>query len=164
MNRKILFIMVAMITVALAFAGCGSSGGDSSKADDKAQEVQAEETAEEENEADTVSPFVGNWMFYSMESKEGDPSMTVKHEDLDKMKEKGFDYAGNQKMTVREDGTYKMIVFGDVYEGKWTDNGDNTGTIDLDGGKYGISIKDDHFVFDMSDNVTEFERTDETIE
>lgn len=128
--------------------------------------MQTEETteAETEAEADTVSPFVGNWMFYSMESKEGDPSMTVKHEDLDTMKEKGFDYAGNQKMTVREDGTYKMIVFGDVYEGKWTDNGDNTGTIDLDGGTYGISIKNDHFVFDMSDNVTEFERTDETIE
>ena len=162
MNRKILFLLVAMITISLAFAGCGGSGGDSGEADDKAQEVQTEETAEAE--ADAVSPFVGNWMFYSMESKEGDPSMTVKQEDLETMKEQGFDYASNQKMAVREDGTYKMIVFDDVYEGKWTDNGDNTGTFDFEGGTYGISIKDDHFVFDMPDNVTEFERTDETIE
>ena len=85
-----------------------------------------------------ASPFVGNWKIYAME---GD--MPVPHEQI------AGTFMDGLAVTLRENGTVSVNMFGEVVEDVWTDNGDGTGIFNMNGYACGMTVQDGFLRIDM---------------
>ena len=103
--------------------------------------------------------LVGEWRFYDRESD--DPQLRVAHEDLPKLKQQGKDYAADCTLSIGDDGWFKATDFYGFERNNWTDNGDGTGTLFVDGETCQISAEDGFLLLTASDSVTRYERTAE---
>jgi len=101
------------------------------------------------------SPFVGNWKIYAQEG-----STQMSHEDLLAMEEIGLDMANSLIFTFRDDGTMLVNVFGETFEGAWTDNGDGTGFFESENESFPIAMVNGFLLVDMGTDVTMFEPAD----
>ncbi len=84
------------------------------------------------------SPFAGSWKIYAME---GD--MPVPHEQL------AGTFMDSIAVTLREDGTLSMNLFGEIVEDVWTDSGDGTGVFHMNGYTCQMSVRDGFLYIDM---------------
>ena len=184
MKKHVWISLAALLMSILLLAGCGASTGKTPSAPAEQPAAPAQQQTEaapapaatespapapteapapvptEAPAPETAkpSPLIGNWMFYSMESS--DPQMNVPHEALAGMLAQGFDYAGNQILTLYENASYALYQFGDVTYGSWTDMGDGTGTFYLEGAGYPMYIENGLLVINVPDQVGRFEPTD----
>lgn len=115
----------------------------------------AEEPAGEAGEAADGAPFVGRWRFYAQDGGESDA--TVTHDDVLAMKEQGVDLSASLTMDIHADGTASVDFFGDLTEETWTDGGDGSGTVTLEGEVGGMSIEDGLLVIRAAGEVFWFE-------
>ena len=130
--------------------------------DKKVTEAPAEEsTAPAEDQTD--ASFVGDWKVYAVEYPDN-PESNVTHEQVVESKEQGFDYSMIQVMTLKDDGTYIVNMLGDLTEGTWTDNGDGTGIITVEGRDYPIAMDGALLIGYADDNTTIYERSEVSAE
>ena len=104
--------------------------------------------------------LVGEWRFYDRDS--ADAALVIAHGDLPKLKEQGKDYAADFTLSIGEDGWFKATDFYGFERNNWTDNGDGTGTLSVDGKSCRISVEDGYLLLTAPDSVTRYERTAET--
>lgn len=103
--------------------------------------------------------LVGEWRFYDRDS--ADPALRIAHEELEKLLEQGRDYAGAYTLSIGDDGWFKATDFTGFERNNWTDNGDGTGTLTLNGESCRISAEDGFLLLSAPDSVTRYERTAE---
>ena len=123
-------------------------------------EAPAEPEAPAAAEPEGVSPFVGSWLYYSQEGVNG--GKTVTHEDVEQMRAQGFGSMIDMVLTINADGTCKFLWLGELSDGTWTDNGDGTGTLQVEGTTMTLSVRDGMLIAVGDDNVSTFEKTDRT--
>ena len=114
-----------------------------------------EELAPPEQKA-VVSPLVGEWRFYSMESS--DPNLNVPHEALPALLNEGRDYAGSYILTFQDDGWFKFCNFYGFEQNNWSDSGDAV-KIFADGKSWDCSFEDGLLVLRSADCVIRYEKT-----
>ena len=119
--------------------------------EETADAVAAPETAPA---ADGAS-FTGSWQFYAQDG--GGVDATVTHEDVLEMKAQGVDLSQSLVLTIHDDGTASVNFFGDLTEEVWTDSGDGTGTITLEGEESEMSLEDGLLVIRAAGEVFWFE-------
>ena len=105
-----------------------------------------------------TSPLVGNWLYYSQEGING--GTTVTHDDVEQYRAQGLGSLVDIVLSIYEDGSCKMLAFGDLDEGVWKDNGDGTATLEMLGKTLQLSIEDGMLVSTADDNISRFEKTD----
>ena len=105
------------------------------------------------------SPFSGSWKFYS---QEGEAPMS--HEDVLAAAAMGLDMANGIIVSFRDDGTMSMNVFGQTVEGTWSDSGDGTGLLSLEGDSAPMNVKDGFLRLEMPNGVGVFEPSDVSAE
>ena len=103
--------------------------------------------------------FVGEWRFYDRASD--DPSLVVLHEDLPKLRQQGKDYAGDYTLSIGDDGWFKCTDFYGFERNNWTDNGDGTASLNVEGKACTLSAADGYLLLTSPDSVTRYERTAE---
>ncbi|MBO7670193.1 MAG: hypothetical protein J6S60_06340 [Oscillospiraceae bacterium] len=104
-----------------------------------------------------VSPLIGEWRFYSMES--GDPDQNIPHSALPGLRDEGRDYAGKYTLTFMDDGWFKFCNFYGFEQNNWTDSKDSPVTVYADGKSWDCTIEDGLLVLRSGDNVMRYERT-----
>lgn len=107
-----------------------------------------------------TSPLVGSWLFYSQEGVNG--GRTITHEDVEQVRAQGYGATVDMVLTINADGTCKYLWLGELSDGTWTDNGDGTGTMQMEGKTMKLSVKDGMLIVPIDDNVSTFEKTDRT--
>jgi hypothetical protein len=108
-------------------------------------------------EETVVSPLIGEWRFYSMES--GDPDRNIPHAALPGLRDEGRDYAGKYTLTFMDDGWFKFCNFYGFEQNNWTDGKDGAVTVYADGKSWDCTIEDGLLVLRSGDNVMRYERT-----
>ena len=103
-----------------------------------------------------VSPLVGEWRFYSMESEKSE--LDIPHDALPEQLEKGRDYAGKYTLTFMDDGWFKFCNFYGFEQNNWSDSGSGTATIFADGEKWDCSMEDGLLILKGSDRVMRYEK------
>jgi hypothetical protein len=103
--------------------------------------------------------LVGEWRFYDRDS--GDPALRVAHEDLPKLKARGQDYAADYTLSIGDNGWFKATDFYGFERNNWTDNGDGTASLTVNGEACRISAADGFLLLTAPDSVTRYERTAE---
>ena len=109
----------------------------------------------EQEKSDSL--LVGEWRFYSRES--GKPERNVPHEKLPELREQGRDYANMETLSIEDDGDFRITDFNGFERNAWTDTGDGSGTLSVNGENCTISIEDGLLVLRASDSVTRYEKT-----
>ena len=107
-----------------------------------------------------VSPLVGSWLYYSQEGVNG--GQTVTHEEVEQYRAQGYGAMIDMVLTINADGTCRLLWLGELSDGTWTDNGDGTGTMQMEGKTMTLSVKDGMLISTGDDNVSSFEKTDRT--
>ena len=106
-----------------------------------------------------TSPFVGSWKFYS---QEGEAPMS--HEDVLAAAAMGLDMINGIIVTFRDDGTMSMNAFGQTVEGTWSDCGDGTGLLSLEGDSAPMNVKDGFLRLEMPNGIGVFEPSEVSAE
>lgn len=109
--------------------------------------------------SDGSSPFVGSWKFYS---QEGEAPMS--HEEVLAAAAMGLDMANGIIASFRSDGTMSLNVFGQITEGTWSDSGDGTGFLSMEGESAPINVKDGFLRLEMPNGVGVFEPSEVSAE
>ena len=73
----------------------------------------------------------------------------------------GQDYAADYTLSIGDDGWFKATDFYGFERNNWTDNGDGTGTLSVDGETCRISAEGGFLLLTAPDSVTRYERTAE---
>ena len=107
-----------------------------------------------------VSPLVGSWLYYSQEGVNG--GQTVTHAEVEQYRAQGYGAMIDMVLTINADGTCRLLWLGELSDGTWTDNGDGTGTMQMEGKTMTLSVKDGMLISTGDDNVSSFEKTDRT--
>ena len=105
-----------------------------------------------------ASPLVGSWLYYSQEGING--GQTVTHEEVEQYRAQGYGAMVDMVLTINADGTCKLLWLGELSDGTWTDNGDGTGTMRMEGKTMTLSVKDGMLISAGDDNISSFEKTD----
>jgi hypothetical protein len=63
-------------------------------------------------------------------------------------------------LSIHEDGTCKLLWYGDVSAGTWKDNGDGTGSMTMEGKTLTLYVENGMLVSRADDNISRFEKTD----
>lgn len=116
--------------------------------------VQTEYSYHMPEQEKSDSLLAGQWRFYSRESSDGD----VPHEALAELKEQGLDYAGEWTISIQDDGWFKINDFNGFEQNNWTDAGNDTGSLNLNGENCTFSIKNGLLVLRAPDSVTRYEK------
>ena len=103
-----------------------------------------------------ASALVGEWIFYSRESD--DPERNVPHEALSALREQGRDYAKEETLCIEADGWFKQTDFNGFERNCWTDLGDGTGSLVVNGETALLSVEDGLLVLRTSGSLTRYER------
>lgn len=103
------------------------------------------------------SLLVGQWRFYSRESS--DPTASVAHEALAERKAQGEDYANDCTLSIEADGWFKITDFTGFEQNNWTYNGNNTGSLNMNGESCTLSIEDGLLALRAPNSVTRYEKT-----
>lgn len=176
MKRLVSILLSVLLTLALI--GCAAAPGSSpaaqsapTEAPAAAKPVETEAPAATEAPAETeapaaaeapaepaASPLVGNWLYYSQEGFNG--GSTVTHEEVEQYRAQGYGAMVDMILSIYEDGTCKLLWLGELSEGPWTDNGDGTGSVTLEGKTLTLSVEDGMLLSRADDNLSRFERTD----
>ena len=181
MKKNVSLFLAALL--ALALIGCGggkapqsaptaapakteapAQAAEPAKAEEapKAEPAPASEPAPAEApaaaEPEGVSPFVGSWLYYSQEGVNG--GQTVTHEEVEQYRAQGYGAMVDMVLTINADGTCKLLWLGELSDGTWTDNGDGTGTMRMEGKTMTLSVKDGMLISAGDDNISSFEKTD----
>ena len=109
----------------------------------------------EQEKSDSL--LVGEWRFYSRES--GDADENVPHEKLAELKEQGRDYADRETLSIEDDGWFTIYDFYGLESNFWTDTGDDTGTLNVNGEDCTVALEDGLLVLRAPDSVTRYEKT-----
>ena len=185
--KKIVSLLLAAL-LALALIGCGGGKAPQSAPTAAPEQTAAPAKAEEAPKAETpavaepapaeapaaaepapaeapaaaepenVSPFVGSWLYYSQEGVNG--GQTVTHEEIEQLRAQGYGSMVDMVLTINADGTCKLLWLGELSDGTWTDNGDGTGTMQMEGKTMTLSVKDGMLISAGDDNISSFEKTD----
>lgn len=107
-----------------------------------------------------ASPLVGSWLYYSQQGVNG--GQTVTHEEVEQYRAQGYGAMVDMVLTINADGTCKLLWLGELSDGTWTDNGDGTGAMRMEGKTMTLSVKDGMLISAGDDNVSSFEKTDRT--
>ena len=175
MKKIVSLLLIALL--ALALIGCGGGKAPQSAPTAAPEQTAAPAKAEEAPKAETptaaepapaeapaaaepenVSPFVGSWLYYSQEGVNG--GQTVTHEDIEQYRAQGYGATVDMVLTINADGTCKLLWLGELSDGTWTDNGDGTGAMRMEGKTMTLSVKDGMLISAGDDNVSTFEKTD----
>ena len=153
------FLRMDMVTAIGVFEPSETSAEDSTAGfppllEEFANQLQEEIVVPEQEVI--VSPLVGEWRFYSMESD--DPSLNVPHDALQQLREEGRDYAGEYTQTFKVDGWFKFCNFYGFEQNNWSDSGDGTVTIFADGKAWDCSLEDGLLVLRSADCVIRYEK------
>ena len=137
MKKRIFAIAVACV-LALSFAlvGCGGGNSGSAGGDSGATTQQAQT-----NPADN---FVGTWEVSGMVS-DGQPYSA---DDLQAMKDMGM----NIILTLNEDGSATIDMFGEILNGSWDCASETDGTLTFEGDSVSITVSDGTLTFIVDDN------------
>ena len=176
--KKIVSLLLAAL-LALALIGCGGGKAPQSAPTAAPEQTAAPAKAEQAPKAETptaaepapaeapaaaepegVSPFVGSWLYYSQEGVNG--GQTVTHEEIEQLRAQGYGSMVDMVLTINADGTCKLLWLGELSDGTWTDNGDGTGSMQMEGKTMTLSVKDGMLISVGDDNVSSFEKTDRT--
>ena len=174
--KKIVSLLLAALLV-LALIGCGGGKAPQSAPTAAPEQTAAPAKAEEAPKAETptaaepapaeapaaaepegVSPLVGSWLYYSQEGVNG--GQTVTHEEVEQYRAQGYGAMVDMVLTINADGTCILLWLGELSDGTWTDNGDGTGTMQMEGKTMTLSVKDGMLISAGDDNVSTFEKTD----
>lgn len=156
------FLMVDMGTDKTVFEPANTSADDASIGfpsllEEYVNQIEQQVETVMPKEETIVSPLVGEWRFYSMES--GDPDRNIPHAALPGLRDEGRDYAGKYTLTFMDDGWFKFCNFYGFEQNNWTDGKDGAVTIDADGKSWDCTIEDGLLVLRSGDNVMRYERT-----
>ena len=175
MKKIVSLLLIALL--ALALIGCGGGKAPQSAPTAAPEQTAAPAKAEEAPKAETptaaepapaeapaaaepenVSPFVGSWLYYSQEGVNG--GQTVTHEEIEQLRAQGYGSMVDMVLTINADGTCKLLWLGELSDGTWTDNGDGTGSMQMEGKTMTLSVRDGMLISAGDDNVSTFEKTD----
>lgn len=93
------------------------------------------------------SPFLGNWRPYA---QEGEISLT--HEQVLAM-----NLQDNMAISFYPDGSQETYTFGTLEKGPWTDAGDGSGVVTIDGENYSMRVEDGFLIIDMGNYLAIFD-------
>ena len=175
MKKIVSLLLIALL--ALALIGCGGGKAPQSAPTAAPEQTAAPAKAEEAPQAETptaaepapaeapaaaepesVSPFVGSWLYYSQEGVNG--GQTVTHEEIEQLRAQGYGSMVDMVLTINADGTCRLLWLGELSDGTWTDNGDGTGSMQMEGKTMTLSVRDGMLISAGDDNVSTFEKTD----
>lgn len=156
------FLMVDMGTDKTVFEPANTSADDASIGfpsllEEYVNQIEQQVETVMPKEETIVSPLVGEWRFYSMES--GDPDQNIPHAALPGLRDEGRDYAGKYTLTFMDDGWFKFCNFYGFEQNNWTDGKDGAVTVYADGKSWDCTIEDGLLVLCSGDNVMRYERT-----
>jgi len=156
------FLMVDMGTDKTVFEPANTSADDASIGfpsllEEYVNQIEQQVETVMPKEETIVSPLVGEWRFYSMES--GDPDQNIPHAALPGLRDEGRDYAGKYTLTFMDDGWFKFCNFYGFEQNNWTDGKDGAVTVYADGKSWDCTIEDGLLVLRSGDNVMRYERT-----
>lgn len=156
------FLMVDMGTDKTVFEPANTSADDASIGfpsllEEYVNQIEQQVETVMPKEETIVSPLVGEWRFYSMES--GDPDRNIPHAALPGLRDEGRDYAGKYTLTFMDDGWFKFCNFYGFEQNNWTDGKDGAVTVYADGKSWDCTIEDGLLVLRSGDNVMRYERT-----
>ncbi len=156
------FLMVDMGTDKTVFEPANTSADDASIGfpsllEEYVNQIEQQVETVMPKEETIVSPLVGEWRFYSMES--GDPDQNIPHAALPGLRDEGRDYAGKYTLTFMNDGWFKFCNFYGFEQNNWTDGKDGAVTVYADGKSWDCTIEDGLLVLRSGDNVMRYERT-----
>lgn len=156
------FLMVDMGTDKTVFEPANTSADDvsigfPSLLEEYVNQIEQQVETVMPKEETIVSPLVGEWRFYSMES--GDPDQNIPHAALPGLRDEGRDYAGKYTLTFMDDGWFKFCNFYGFEQNNWTDGKDGAVTVYADGKSWDCTIEDGLLVLRSGDNVMRYERT-----
>lgn len=156
------FLMVDMGTDKTVFEPANTSADDASIGfpsllEEYVNQIEQQVETVMLKEETIVSPLVGEWRFYSMES--GDPDQNIPHAALPGLRDEGRDYAGKYTLTFMDDGWFKFCNFYGFEQNNWTDGKDGAVTVYADGKSWDCTIEDGLLVLRSGDNVMRYERT-----
>ena len=156
------FLMVDMGTDKTVFEPANTSADDASIGfpsllEEYVNQIEQQVETVMPKEETIVSPLVGEWRFYSMES--GDPDQNIPHAALPRLRDEGRDYAGKYTLTFMDDGWFKFCNFYGFEQNNWTDGKDGAVTVYADGKSWDCTIEDGLLVLRSGDNVMRYERT-----
>lgn len=156
------FLMVDMGTDKTVFEPANTSADDASIGfpsllEEYVNQIEQQVETVMPKEETIVSPLVGEWRFYSMES--GDPDQNIPHAALPGLRDEGRDYAGKYTLTFIDDGWFKFCNFYGFEQNNWTDGKDGAVTVYADGKSWDCTIEDGLLVLRSGDNVMRYERT-----
>jgi len=156
------FLMADMGTDLTVFEPAETSADDASIGfppllEEFANQIEQQVEAVMPEKETLASPLVGEWRFYSMESR--DPNRSVPHEALAALKEKGQDYAGKYTLSFSDDGWFKFCDFYGFEQNNWTDVSDGPVIVYADGRAWDCAIEDGLLALRSADSVMRYEKT-----
>lgn len=117
MKKRFLSIIAVIAMFCLVLVGCGGGGSDTTAA--PAEQSSSEPGklsggAAEVEEEDFTAVFAGEWQAIYMDAD--DPEDAISEDDMQMMRDMGY----TADLTLSEDGTWKMVIFGEDFgEGIW---------------------------------------------
>lgn len=118
MKKRFLSIVAVLAMFCLVLVGCGGGGSDTTATPQEEQSSSGPGKlsggAAEVEEEDFTAVFAGEWQAIYMDAD--DPEDAISEEDIQQMRDLGY----TADLTISEDGTWKMVIFGEDYgEGTW---------------------------------------------
>lgn len=119
-KKGIVALLACVFALSLALVGCSSGGGAASSGP---------------TEADMKAAFAGEWELAGLLQ---DGKEAVSESELELMKNMGY----NVTLTLKEDGTGSLDMYGEALEGKWTVSSMTEGTFTAEDETINMKLED----------------------